>query len=275
MDMFDSLFPDFKVRFRDVPDPNKQFGEKEGIIERISLFPRKKKTARIRISWGCNQNCAYCARSRAIGKLKSKPMRVLRDEYERLLRDGYRNFIFISANPGEYGMDIGSSLTRLMESFDEIDSGLDVKWDIRELSPVSVISHRKKLGDEIKKGKIPSLQCTIQSGSERILKLMKRYSDVKEIQSTLDDFRKLNKDLILRTHVIVGFPSETDEDFETTLVVLKKVGFNHVTLFPYYDAPETISSRMKKKVSAEVVNKRISMAVESLKKSGCKVDIFS
>jgi len=265
----DSFFPDFRIKFKDIPEPNMQFGEKR------SKLRFRKHEARIRIAWGCSQRCSFCAIRQAIGSLRSKPLDVIKKEYSDLLSSGYRRFVFIAANTGSYGTDIGTSLTGLMNNLDEIDSGKSVTWDIRELNALYVVIHREKLVDEIRRGKIPALQCITQSGSERILKLMNRYSDVKKIESTLRYFRSIRKNLILSTHIIVGFPTETEEDFQKTLDFLNRIQFNHITFFPYFDAPGTAAFRMKRKVPAETVKERIDKAVRQLRSRRCKTDVFS
>lgn len=271
----DNLFPDFRIKLKDVPDANFQTYQSQD-FSAFSKFARKfingrnSRTASLRLSYGCPGKCSYCNITSAIGSLKSKPLDLCLDEYKKLLDKGYRNFVILADNVGVYGSDIGSNFGELLKSFSEADKGLNARWYIQELHPVWAVKYKQELLEAIKEKRIFALLCPVQSGSQRILRLMNRYSNVNKTLKTLREFKTANPDIILATHIIIGFPSETDNDFNATLNFIKKAGFGHVRLYPYYDFPNTPASKIVKKVEEEKIMGRLNLAAKFLDKEGIK-----
>ncbi|VVB82107.1 Ribosomal protein S12 methylthiotransferase RimO [uncultured archaeon] len=250
----DKYFPDFKIKLKDIPDSN---------------YISSASVPSLKICSGCNDKCSYCAINRAIGELKSKSLKQCKEEYLRLL--GNNLYIDITAdNVGSYGLDIGSSFGKLLLELDKISPN-EIKWQIKELHPFWIIKYKKELLSLIKKGRIVCLQSAIQSGSERILSLMNRYNNLKEIEKTLLEFRLANPSLNLLTQVIVGFPTESEEEFNMTLNSIKQLGFQSVQIFPYYDAENTIASGIKEKVTKRIIKKRMKTAKKFAIKNNIKV----
>ena len=110
----------------------------------------------------------------------------------------------------------------------------------------------------------------IQSGSERILKLMNRYDNNREVLKTLSAFKAANSKLKLYSQVIIGFPSETEEDFMDTLRFIKDAKFDLVIPFEYYDSPHTLSSKMTQKVDTNIILDRMKRFGQMLDKEGMK-----
>ncbi len=104
-----------------------------------------------------------------------------------------------------------------------------------------------------------------QSGSERILSLMNRRLDFKEFTETIKDIRKANPHFKLRTQVIIGFPTETKEDFLKTMGVLNECKFDEVDLFAYYEGEGTSSQKLEPKIFAEEISERMNFAKKQLK----------
>ncbi|MDD5432277.1 MAG: radical SAM protein [Candidatus Omnitrophica bacterium] len=296
--LIDNLFPTFKTKFNEIPDQNllinrhkliykKQFFRLPKIFLshfRLSLnFLRKikhfliKETASfceqflrnkayLRISNGCIENCAYCCIRRAVGQLRSKSLEVCRNEYVSLLKAGYREFIIIADNLGAYGFDIKSSLPDLLSYLDFVSKGVKVRWRLSDLDPKWLIRYKIELFAFIKARKINLIICPVQSGSSRILKLMNRYFDVEKVIETLIESKEINPSLRLETQIIVGFPSESEEDFDQTINLIKKVRFDEVLIFPYFDGCKTLSSSMDNKVSQDIIDKRIRKLISILER---------
>ena len=220
----------------------------------------------IRISRGCLGECSYCTIYRAIGRLKSKPLDVCLKEYKGLLSKGHRDFRIVAENLGAYGLDINSTFAELLEKLSEVDKNLNINWHIEWLSPKWAIKYKACLLKGIKEGKIVSIICPIQSGSNRILNLMNRYGNSENIAATLLEYKKASSNLKLETHIIVGFPSETDDDFYNTLNLIRKVKFNYVLLHRYCDREETIASTLNDKIDEETVKERFKLATKILGK---------
>jgi len=259
IDKIDDFFQDFKIKFKDIPDTHIFKSHPKSIAT-------DKKFAYLRISFGCFQKCAYCAINRAVGKFKSKPLEQCKKEYKMLLDKGYRHIIFHAENVGAYGLDIGRSFGELLEELDKIDSGLNIKWEIKELHPVWLVKYSEELKKLIRSDKLALLQCSLQSGSDRILSLMSRYESIENVKNILIEFKKINPQLKLTTQLIIGFPSETEDDFNATLDLIKEIKFSGVSLFPYYDAPHTPASKMRGKINEEVITSRMNKARDLLVK---------
>lgn len=272
----DRLFRDFKIKFKDIPDQN--FFAKRGLVTRqrdIKEFrdPANAKEAYLRVSNGCLNACAYCVIRPVIGRLVSKPLKDCVKEYRRLLDSGYREFMFIGDDIGSYGLDIKSSFPRLLQELSRCDKSYRVKWKFRFFNPRWLVKYESELLAYIKKGKITYMNCDIQSGNNRILKLMARGYDIKDVTRVLLSFKKVNPGMELATDYICGFPSESEEEFLESIGVIKKINFDFVWLRMYSDNQKALSFRLPDKVPAGTIYKRLKKSAGLLKRAGIKFDI--
>jgi len=226
-----------------------------------------KKIAFLRVSNGCVERCSYCCIFRAIGKLKSKPIKDICEEYRKLLDKGHRHFVFIADNLGAYGLDTGSDLGKLIKALSETDKNLKVKWELKELHPRWLLMYKDILAEKVKEGKITTLLCAIQSGNNRILKLMNRHHTIEDVSAALEELRNCNSALQLHTQVIVGFPSETGEELLDTINAIKRIDFNFVQLYPYYDGSDTPASKMDGKHSESEIAVRVKKVIKVLSRN--------
>jgi len=304
LEKIDELFDDFEVKFRSIPIEHfDSRGESGSLFQRfISNFgfnkkffkmclafissklnkitqirinikkpkeAKKSKTAYFRVSSGCvEEHCTYCAVSRATGKLKSKKIHECSSEYSMLLKQGHVDFTLFGDNLGAYGLDCGSNFAELMQSLSEVDRAFSVAWHLDSLHPRWIIKYDDVLSGYIAEGKIKSINCPIQSGSNRILKLMNRHHGIEEITEVLKKFMELQPKLNISTHLIVGFPSETEEDFLATINNIKTIYFNEVTIYPYYDGYDTVASKISDKIPEENIKMRLKKAVDLLQREG-------
>jgi tRNA A37 methylthiotransferase MiaB len=155
-----------------------------------------------------------------------------------------------------------------------VDNGLSVKWNLNNLHPRWAIKYKDGLSKYISEGKIALIGCPIQSGSDRILRLMNRHHGIEEIANVLKEFKKIHPTLNLYTHFIVGFPSETEQEFMATINAVKDIGFDSALIFPYSDGCDSISSRMNEKIPEDIINERLKRAVNLLSRERitCKCD---
>lgn len=231
---------------------------------KIRLLLPKDKYAWLRLGNGCLENCAYCCIVRAIGPLKSKPIKTILEEYKALLEKGYRKFILLADNTGAYGLDIKSSFAELLENLSAASGNYDVAWHLEQIHPRWVMLYKDEIMKMIREKKIRKISCSIQSGSDRILKLMNRHHTIEDFEQVVAQLKECNPRLRLRTEIIIGFPTETDEDFSATLTALKKMQFNFVYVYPYYDGYGTIASGLSDKVAQDVIEKRMKIARQFL-----------
>jgi len=297
----DRLFPHFDVKLRDVPDAHTplevspfaysipttfdtgQSRRHDGVLKGLGAFawkakehyrPRRKATTEVflRVGYGCVGGCAFCAINRAVGKLKSKPVEDCVAEYRALLEAGHRRFVIVSDNLGAYGLDRSSSLVELLDGLAAVDADRRVTWDVRQVAPKYVVRYREGLLKHVETGRVVTLLTPVQSGSPRILERMNRDPDVESFERALLSFRAVAPDLALKTEVILGFPSETEDDFRETMRFLEEVSFQQVGLFAYSEVYGTPAADLPEKVDRDVALERIRRARRLLHEKG--VDTF-
>jgi tRNA A37 methylthiotransferase MiaB len=292
MDQIDEFFPYFSVHYKDIPPqnipaPNLNIYRtispavflKQGITSILSpswiadkLYKQIHKdqkenydTTFIWVSKGCPNLCSYCAERKVVGMSVSRPLREIAAEYKLLIEKGIRDFEFIGDDVGSYGIDIGSNLGELIKELTHVDKGYPVRWVIKHLHPKFIIKYKDELINIAKEGKIGEIICCFQSGSNRVLELMNRQHTIEEVIEVLTEFRRVLHDIKLATNIIVGFPTETDSEFQETLAVFDKVYFDRVHLIKYYDAEGSDSHAIFPKITDEVISQRIKLAKVFLK----------
>lgn len=212
----------------------------------------KDKIYFIKVSEGCLGNCSYCAIKYSIGKLKSKPIDKIIDEFESGLEKDYRIFKLTSDDIGGYGIDIGTNIIELLKKIFEHKGHYSII--IHNFNPNFLIKYYDELLPIIKENheKVGHIDIPIQSGSDKILKLMKRPYKIKRVEKCLLNSKESVKGLKITTQIMVGFPSESKEDFEKTVDLIKRVRFYDITISKYSDRPRTKSSKMRNKISEKI-----------------------
>jgi len=236
------------------------FGKYSRFYKWVSL---KKSLFLIRISWGCSSNCAYCGIKNAIGPLKSKPFDICMQEFQKGLKQGYTNFVINADEIGSYGLDIGSSFAELLDKLTLIPG--DYKISISDLSPRWAVKYLEEIERILKRGKIVRMDIPLQSGNERILKLMHRYSNIEQIKQMFIRFKKAHPDLIIDTRLILGFPSETENEFVDTLKIIKEIDFFSGYIYPFSLKKDTEAEKIEPKITNEEMKKGVRLAKKILK----------
>lgn len=212
------------------------------------------KTFYMQIQEGCSMQCSYCAIKTAIGVLRSKPLASVLEEFRNGLKLGYREFQFVGDNAGSYGLDIGTNLGELLREISTYEE--DFKLDLTDINPAYLHIITDGVAGLSAKGKVARLYVPIQSGSARILKLMKRSCDIDKVRNTLKDIRKSiasDDKLKLGTSIIVGFPSETEEELQHTIDFCKDVGFDWVWCHSFSARPETPAANMDGQIAPDEI----------------------
>jgi len=229
-------------------------------------LPRVRKNSNIgiiEISNGCLSNCSYCQVKFARGKLFSYPVEKIVEEAKLAIKNGCKELWITSQDNGCYGKDIGTNLPKLLDEICKIEGDFSVR--VGMMNP----SHTKQILDDLvhvyKIKKIQKfLHLPVQSGSDRILQLMKRGYVVKDFIEIVEKFRKEIPDLFLSTDIIVGFPEETNEDFQATVELLKKIKPNKVNISKFGARPRTEALKMKQ-LDVKTINDRSKMLHELVK----------
>ena len=214
---------------------------------------------------GCLNNCSYCRIRLARGSnVISKPIDIVRKEFEGLVRRGYKEIVLTGINIGYYGVDLDSSLTELLNELD----GLDGDWRIRlgSLDPDTVDkSFLDLLADSSRIAR--HMHLSLQSGSDNVLKYMKRKYTISEYLRAVESARMVDPRFAFTTDLIAGFPGELDEDHMQTLRIIEEVNFLKVHVFRFSKRPGTEAAEMKDQIESGVKKVRAQQLIEAGAKS--------
>jgi tRNA A37 methylthiotransferase MiaB len=227
----------------------------------------------IRVARGCLEECSYCAIRYAAGTLRSKPLEDILAEFDRGLAERHKTFEILAEDIGPYGLDIGSDCVALFEHLFRRQGAY--KLIVTDLNVRYLIRFTPRLSDVLAAhaDRICVLKVPVQSGSDRILELMKRSYTNAEMKASLTYLREKAPTLTLSTHILVGFPGETDEDFEKTMDLLRAVRFDRILTYLYTDRPNTVSSTLPDKVPEPVKRQRVHRLVSEFSQAeACSFD---
>jgi len=213
----------------------------------------------LKVQEGCNRFCSFCVIPFARGKVRSVPKERVVKEARRLAEAGFKELVLTGTQLSQYGWDLGYTLYELITELVKI-KGLEL---IR-LSSLHVKELPKKLLElAVKEEKIaPHFHLSLQSGSDRLLELMKRGYALDEFKRVVDYLLTHRPLTAVGTDLIVGFPTETDEDFRKTYEFVKETPFAYLHVFPYSDRPLTKASELRPKVPERVKKERVRLLKE-------------
>ncbi len=226
-----------------------------GIVEEL---PRENKygfKAGINIMYGCNNFCSYCIVPHVRGRERSRSAEDIVKEAKHLAENGVKEVMLLGQNVNSYGKTLENGLTfaQLLRNVSQVE-GIE---RIRFMTP-----HPKDLSDElIEEMAINPKVCKhchlpLQSGSTGILKAMNRHYTKEKYLELVAKIKKAIPDVAVTTDIIVGFPGETEEDFQDTLDVVEKAGFMSAYTFIYSKRTGTPAAKMENQVPEDVVNER-------------------
>lgn len=245
---------------RELPDLLGRFGVVD-IPTGISTF-RNRHRAYVKVQDGCLLRCSYCIIPQVRPSLYSRPSEPILEEVRRLLDNGYREIVLTGVHLGHYGVDwnAGKPKSQWYRLADLLRQIVDIEGDFRvRLSSIEATEVTRELIGvmaEFPDKVCPHLHICLQSGSDRILRRMKRRWGVKRF---LDRCRLVTETLdkpALTTDVIVGFPGETDADFEATCQTVRAAGFSKIHTFPFSPRRGTPAAEMGEMVPKNVKAER-------------------
>lgn len=214
-----------------------------------------EKTAYLKIAEGCSNHCTYCAIPAIRGPYVSRPMEDILKEAKRLASLGYQELIVIAQDTTKYGIDLYGvpKLAELLEKLAQIE---EIKW-IRFLYayPESITD---ELIEVVKKSEkiCHYFDIPLQHVSDPVLKKMNRKSDSKSIENLIHKLKKEIPDVVIRTTMMVGFPGETQEDFETLYAFVKRAKFDKLGAFQYSKEEGTPAAKLPNQVHYKTKQKR-------------------
>ncbi len=217
---------------------------------------QSRKMWYIKIESGCKENCTYCSDHLAFKGVRSQPMDTVISQFELGLERGFKYFSLIGRDLGSYGQDLHSDLAALLNRILENHRDKNYKLFLENMSPKSLVELYPRLNGSFSSGKILKIGSHIQSGSERILKLMGRRYSIHEWLGVMEDINRKYPDIRLITSIMVGFPTETEEDLGKSIQLVDELLFDEVDLYKYEDRPNLPCLRLGGRVPEEVKEAR-------------------
>lgn len=211
----------------------------------------KEKVFHLKISEGCLGNCSYCS-EKFTTRLKSRKIKAILADFEKGLEEGYKIFALNADDTSVFGLDNKEDIYSLLSRINSHKE--DFKLAITEFNPFGLLD--KRIFSALNSKKIIFITIPVQSGSQRILDKMNRPYDIKEVIAIIKKLKEINTNLKINTHIIIGFPGETKEDFKKTLDLIDKNIFDRIKIFQYNDRPGTKASFMEQKISEKEKQER-------------------
>jgi tRNA-2-methylthio-N6-dimethylallyladenosine synthase len=213
-------------------------------------------TAFVSVMHGCNKRCSFCVVPNTRGPQVSRPLAVILDEVKGLARAGYREVTLLGQNVNAYGVDFRPrtvDFADLLAAVNMIEGIERIRFVTSH--PLDFTPHLVQAMDQLDKV-CEALHLPFQAGSDRILKAMRRGYTAAGYRELIADLRQAVPDIALSTDVIVGFPSETEEDFLATRDMLEGVRFDSIFLFNYSERPGTVAPDLPQQVPHEEKQRR-------------------
>ena len=224
-------------------------------FEQMSITSFGRTRAYVKIEDGCENRCTYCIIPSARGKVRSKAPEDIIKEVTELTKNGCREIVLTGIETASYGKDLGDvRLEDLLEQVDAIEGVGRVR--LGSLDPSLI---RPEFAEKISKlsSLAPHFHLSLQSGSSRILALMKRKYNADMAMRAIELLREKIPNVKFTTDVIVGFPDETDEDFEATADFVSRANFLMVHIFPYSKRKGTLAAEMKNQIPTATKKERL------------------
>ncbi len=243
--------------------------ENREIDESVDANRKYSYKAFVNIMYGCNNFCSYCIVPYTRGRERSREPQNIIEEIKGLASTGYKEITLLGQNVNSYGktLNIDYSFSDLLKDINDIDGIERIRF---------MTSHPKDISDELINSYAEldklcdHLHLPVQSGSNRILKLMNRGYTREEYESIIKKVKLVNPNITLTTDIIVGFPGETEEDFNDTLSLVKEVGFDSAFTFLYSVREGTPAAKMKSQIDDRIKHQRFQQLLDVLHPIGLK-----
>lgn len=230
-------------------------------FENMSIDNFNTKTrAFVKIQDGCNNYCSYCIIPYARGNIRSKDMDDIINEVTKLVHNGYKEIVLTGIHTGHYGKEKGiNDLSDVLINLSKIDNLKRIR-----LSSIEITEIDDKFLKCLKDIDIIAehLHIPIQSGCNKTLKDMLRKYDVNYFKNKIDVIRQIRPDISITTDVIVGFPNETDEDFNETVSTIRDINFSKLHVFPYSKRNGTKAALMQNQIDSITKRKRSKILID-------------
>lgn len=213
----------------------------------------------VNINYGCNNFCSYCIVPYVRGRERSRKFEDIVSECEKLVGQGYKTITLLGQNVNSYGKDLNNpdyTFAKLIDKICAIEGEFTVSFMSShprdfDSATVDAIKNNPKMSR--------SIHLPVQSGSDKILKLMNRHYTRERYLQLVDEIRTKIPDVTLSTDIIVGFPNETEDDFNQTIDLVKKVEFNGIFAYMYSIRKGTPAEKMGDQIPQKIKNERVNI----------------
>jgi len=217
-----------------------------------ALFSRGRNRAFVKIQDGCRHRCTFCIVTVARGDERSREMKDIITQVNTLQHQGIKEVVLTGVHVGGYGSDLGSNLYSLIQA---ILSDTDIeRLRLASVEPWDLPDNFFALFENNRL--MPHMHLPLQSGSDVVLKRMARRCKTHEFEQLINKARTTVPDFNVTTDIIVGFPGETDQEWDKSITFIEKIGFPHIHIFPYSARTGTKAADMHGHVSTETKKKR-------------------
>ena len=237
----------------------KSYTGKESMEPMTCSSFEKKTRGFVKIQDGCNQFCSYCIIPFSRGRIRSKPVDDIVKEVTSLAENGYQEIVLVGINLAFYGAEAGLTLTDAVEAVSRVNGVKRIRLGSLEPEMIS--------GDDLLRLRsiesfCPQFHLSLQSGCDRTLKAMNRKYDTAEYTRLVSSIRNIFPDAAITTDVMVGFPGETEEDFEESMEFVKKTAFSKIHVFPYSPRSGTKAAAMPDQINGSTKSERAARMTE-------------
>ena len=222
----------------------------------ISGFDRRTRAV-VKIEDGCNRFCSYCIIPYSRGRVRSKPIDELKEELQKLSEAGLAEVVLVGINLSAYGTDIGLSICDAVELADSMNFK---RVRLGSLEPDHITDEVIKRLSKLQSF-CPQFHISLQSGCDNTLKAMNRHYSAEEYSELCKKLRASFPDAAITTDIMVGFPTESEEDFAENVRFAQKIGFEKVHVFPYSPREGTKAAKMLQ-IEKSVKEKRSHIMIE-------------
>lgn len=250
-------------------------------FECMKLNNFNKTRAFVKIEDGCENFCSYCIIPYSRGKVRSKLMEEVLDEVNTLVNNGHREIVLTGIHTGHYGADIEEyDFSDLLNEICKI-KGLERL----RISSIEITELDDKFLETLKNNKIivDHMHIPLQSGCDKTLKEMNRKYDVAYFKDKINKIRSIRPNISITTDVIVGFPNETKDDFNTTVNTIKEIKFTKLHVFPFSVRKGTVAETMENQIDEKTKKERVHILMDISKELeldymnkfvGCEVEFI-
>lgn len=229
-------------------------------FEPMMLNNFNKTRAFVKIQDGCNNFCSYCIIPYTRGNVRSKDKQSVLKEIQLLVDEGHKEVVLTGIHTGNYGAEFADyKFADLLKDIVKID-----KLERLRISSIEITEINDDVMEVIKENNIlvDHMHIPLQSGSDAVLKRMNRKYDKEYFINKIKKLRKIRPNISITTDVIVGFPGETEEEFEETIETIKKIKFTKLHVFPYSKREGTKAAIMDGQVDENIKKKRVKILLQ-------------